>query len=183
MNASLCSPAWMISRAIVLESAMSVPTFSPSQTSAQRAELVRRGSTQYSRAPLRTPVMTWWKKIGWVSRAFEPQRMMTSVSSTSRYEDVPPPAPKTVARPTTEGACQVRLQESMLFVPIATRMNFWAMKFISFVALEHENMPTEPGPLAVTARRNPSAARSSASSQDAGRNRPSSRTIGWVSRV
>jgi hypothetical protein len=26
----------------------------------------------------------WWKKIGWVSRAFEPQRRMTSVVSISR---------------------------------------------------------------------------------------------------
>ncbi len=51
---------------------------------------------------------------------------MTSVSSISRYEDVPPPAPKTVARPTTLGACQVRLQESMSFDPITTRANFWA---------------------------------------------------------
>jgi hypothetical protein len=52
---------------------------------------------------------------------------MTSVSSTSRYEEVPPPAPKTVARPTTLGACQVRLQESMLFDPTVARMNFIAM--------------------------------------------------------
>ena len=27
---------------------------------------------------------TWWKKIGCVSRAFDPHRRMTSVSSTSR---------------------------------------------------------------------------------------------------
>ena len=27
---------------------------------------------------------TWWKKIGWVSRALEPQRTTTSASSTSR---------------------------------------------------------------------------------------------------
>jgi hypothetical protein len=26
----------------------------------------------------------------------------------------------------------------MLFVPMAVRMSFWAMKFISFVAFEHE---------------------------------------------
>ncbi len=84
MKRGLWSPAWMISRAIVLDRAMSVPTWIPNQVSAQRAELVRRGSTQYRRAPLRTPAMTWWKKMGWVSRAFEPQRMMTSVSSTSR---------------------------------------------------------------------------------------------------
>ena len=47
-----------------------------------------------------------------------------SVSSASRYELVPPPAPNTVVRPTTLGACQVRLQLSMLFEPSATRTNF-----------------------------------------------------------
>jgi hypothetical protein len=35
----------MISRAIVFESAMSVPTSMPSQASAQLADSVRRGST------------------------------------------------------------------------------------------------------------------------------------------
>ena len=48
------------------------------------------------------------------------------MSSISRYDEVPPPAPKTVARPTTLGACQVRLHESMLFVPTATRITFCA---------------------------------------------------------
>jgi hypothetical protein len=45
MNTSLVRPAWMISRPIVLASAMSVPTSSPSQVSAHCAELERRGST------------------------------------------------------------------------------------------------------------------------------------------
>src|SRR5207248_3004733 len=63
---------------------------------------------------------------GLAFRALEPQSRMTSVSSTSRYELVPPPAPKTVARPTTLGACQVRLQLSILFVPITERTNFCA---------------------------------------------------------
>jgi hypothetical protein len=48
------------------------------------------------------------------------------VSSISRYDDVPPPAPNTVARPTTLGACQVRLHESMLFEPITWRASFCA---------------------------------------------------------
>ncbi len=46
---------------------------------------------------------------------------MVSISS---YEQVPPPSPKTAARPATEGACQVRLQESILLEPIAKRANF-----------------------------------------------------------
>ena len=62
--------------------------------------------------------------MGWVSRAFDPHRRMTSVPSISSYELVPPPAPKTVARPTTLGACQVRLQLSTLFEPMTARANF-----------------------------------------------------------
>ena len=64
--------------------------------------------------------------MGCVSRAFDPHRMTRSVSSISLYELVPPPAPKTVVRPTTLGACQVRLQESMLLLPRAARANFCA---------------------------------------------------------
>ena len=44
MKASCASPAWMISRAIALASAMSLPTLSPSHTSAHWADAVRRGS-------------------------------------------------------------------------------------------------------------------------------------------
>ena len=64
--------------------------------------------------------------MGCVSRAFDPHRMTRSVSSISLYELVPPPAPKTVVRPTTLGACQVRLQLSMLLLPRAARANFCA---------------------------------------------------------
>ncbi len=131
----------MISRPIALARAMSEPTSRPSHPSAHCAELVRRGSTAKRRAPFRTAVRTWWKKMGCVSRAFDPQRMTRSVSSTSRYELVPPPAPNTVARPTTLGACQVRLQESTLLLPMTDRANFCARKFISFVAFEQEKRP------------------------------------------
>ena len=51
----------------------------------------------------------------------------------------------------------MRLQLSMLFVPTATRMNFWATKLTSLVAFEHENMPHEFGPVAWTAARMPAA--------------------------
>ena len=53
--------------------------------------------------------------------------MMRSVSSISLYELVPPPAPKTVVRPTTDGACQVLLQLSMLLQPMTAQVNFWVM--------------------------------------------------------
>ena len=58
MNVGLWSPAWMISRAIVFESAMSEPTSMPSHTSPHSAEVVRRGSTTYNLAPLRMPFRT-----------------------------------------------------------------------------------------------------------------------------
>src|SRR5436309_7463405 len=102
--------------------------------------------------------------MGCVSRAFDPQSRITFVSSISRYELVPPPAPKTVARPTTLGACQVRLQLSMLFVPMTCRVNFCAAKFISLEALEQLNTPNDCGPR-LRALSNPAAARPRASSQ------------------
>ena len=136
----------MISRAMALARAMSDPTSRPSHRSAHCAELVRRGSTAISRAPRLTPLSRWWKKIGCVSRALLPHRSTRSVSSTSRYELVPPPAPKTVARPATLGACQVRLQLSMLLLPRTARENFCAAKFTSLVALEQLNVPNVVGP-------------------------------------
>src|ERR1700750_2275445 len=121
--------------------------------------------------------------MGCASRAFDPHSRITSVSCTSRYELVPPPAPNTVARPTTLGACQVRLHESMLFEPITWRTNFCARKFISLVAFEHENMPNDLRASLSRACASASAARLSAASQDVGRSSPSVRTSGTVSLV
>src|SRR5579872_4477455 len=121
--------------------------------------------------------------MGCVSRAFEPQSRITLVSSISRYELVPPPAPNTVARPATLGACQVRLQLSTLLQPTTTRANFCARKLSSFVVLEQLNRPNALGPPASIAARIPVAARSSASSQVAGRSSAPSRTNGRVMRV
>ena len=84
--------------------------------------------------------------MGCASRAFELQRRTKSHSSTSRYELVPPPAPKTAARPATLGACHVRLQLSILLLPRTTRANFCAMKFISFVAFEQLKRPNDEPP-------------------------------------
>ena len=82
-SARCTRPAAMISRPTAWARAMSVPTWRPSQRSAHGAEAVRRGSTTKMRAPLRRAARTWWKKIGWVSRAFEPQSTITSAVSTS----------------------------------------------------------------------------------------------------
>src|SRR5919204_3243488 len=130
------------------------------------------------------PLRRWWNQIGCASRAFDPQRRTTSVFSASSYELVLPPAPNTVARPTTLGACQVRLQESMLFDPMTWRANFCATKFISFVAFEHENMPKDDRAPASRARSSPAAARASASSHEVSRSSPPpSRTSGTVNLV
>src|SRR3954470_81247 len=179
MNASSSRPDAMISRPIAFARAMSDPTSRPSHTSAHSALEVRRGSIAYSRAPLRTPRRRWWKKIVCVSRALLPHRTIRSVSSASRYELVPPPAPNTVARPTTLGACQVRLQLSTLFVSRTTRANFCVAKFSSFVALEQLKTPVS-APASIASRK-PDAARSSASFQLAARSPPPSRTSGVVS--
>ena len=76
----------------------------------------------------------------------------------------------------------MRLQESMLLVPITARASFWAMKFISLVDFEHEKKPIALPPWVSRADRNPSAARLNASSHEAGRSTPLSRTSGVVSR-
>ncbi len=84
--------------------------------------------------------------MGCASRALDPHRNTRSVSSTSLYELVPPPAPNAVARPTTLGACQVRLQLSILWLRKTTRASFCARKFISFVDLEQLKMPSALDP-------------------------------------
>ena len=85
---------------------------------------------------------------------------MTSVSSISRYELVLPPAPNTVARPATEGACQVRLQLSMLLLPRTTRESLPAAKLTSLVERLQEKIPNVLGPCASPAARSPSTVRS-----------------------
>jgi hypothetical protein len=76
----------------------------------------------------------------------------------------------------------VRLHESMLFDPITERTNFCAKKLTSFEAFEQLNIPNERVVSCFRARDKPAAAKSSASSQLAGRSAPFSRTIGSVSR-
>src|SRR4051812_18493169 len=70
----------------------------------------------------------------------------------------------------------------MLLVPNATRASFCARKFTSFVDFEQLKMPRASDPCASMLRRNPSAARSSASSQLVGRSAPFTRTRGSVRR-
>ena len=58
MKSLLCRSAAMISRPTALAIATSVPTFNPSQASANLADDVRRGSTLYIVAPLSSPFRT-----------------------------------------------------------------------------------------------------------------------------
>ena len=134
----------MISRAIVLDSAMSVPTSRPSQ----RVGPLRGGGAAGidDEQPARRcgcPSAGGGRRSGASPARWIPTGGSRPCARSPRYDDVPPPAPNTVARPTTLGACQVRLQESMLFDPITCRANFCARKFISLVALEHEKMPKD----------------------------------------
>jgi hypothetical protein len=70
----------------------------------------------------------------------------------------------------------------MLLFPNATRANFPAMKFTSFVAFEQLKIPIEFAPRVARFRRKPSAATSNASSHVASRSLPFSRTSGCVRR-
>ena len=54
----------------------------------------------------------------------------------------------------------MRLQLSMLLLPMTARANFCVMKFSSLVAFEQLNSPKLVGPFASTAVRKPPAARS-----------------------
>src|SRR5436190_10324862 len=62
-------------------------------------------------------------------------------------------------------------------------MNFWAMKFISFVPFEQLKSPTPLPPFRAVAVRRPAAARSRASRHEASRSWPLTRTRGLVSRT
>ena len=61
---------------------------------------------------------------GWASVVFEPVTSKKSEPANSSIEFDIAPLPTMTARPATDGACQVREQLSILFVPIATRANF-----------------------------------------------------------
>ena len=105
----------MISRAIAFDSAMSVPTSRPEPAV---GPLRRRGAPRVDDeqpgAVAGRPSARGGRRSGASRGRSSPRGGSTSVSSISWYDEVPPPAPNTVARPTTLGACQVRLQQSML---------------------------------------------------------------------
>ena len=165
----------MISRAIAFASAMSEPTSSPSQSVRPlRPTTVRRGSTTKSRAPLRTPLRTWWKKIGCVSRAFEPQRRIDV-----RLLDLPVgrrAAARSEHRRQTDDAGGVSGAVAAVDVVGADHLARELLRQEVHLVGRLRAGEDPEGRRRVRARiarRRPSAARSSASSQVAGRSSPS----------
>ena len=127
MNASFTRPAWMISRAMAFASEMSEPTSMPSHASAHCAVVVRRGSTAYmpGAVPDALQHVVEEDRVRF-ARVRAPQDDQVGVFRLPVGAGAAT-APNTAARPTTLGACQVRLQLSMLLLPITARVNFWAM--------------------------------------------------------
>ena len=62
--------------------------------------------------------------IGCASVVLEPINKRTSALSKSSTVLVGEPLPNIVARPATLGACHVRLQPSILLLPMIVRINF-----------------------------------------------------------
>jgi hypothetical protein len=115
----------MITRAMALKSAVSVPTRRRSQRVARPARSMRRGSATISLAPARTASFTRFARMGCVSVVLVPTARMSLASASSGMLLVIAPLPTVVARPAIVAACQLRAQLSMLFVPTAVRAIFW----------------------------------------------------------
>jgi hypothetical protein len=84
--------------------------------------------------------------MGCASVVFDPINSNTSALSKSSSVFVGKPLPKTVARPATLGACQVRLHPSMLLLPRTVLINFWVIKLDSLVVLAQANIEMAFGP-------------------------------------
>ena len=101
-----------------------MPTFICTCLLAHFVSSIFRGSTTTSLAPFFTARFIRNEMTGCDSVVFEPVTSRKSEPASSSMEFDMAPLPTMTARPATVGACQVRLQLSMLFVPIATRANF-----------------------------------------------------------
>ena len=101
---------------------MSDRTSKPSQALAASAELVRRGSTRTGAPRCPRPLGGDGRRSD-ASRALGAQHDQVGLFSLAIWLGRPP-VPKTVARLATDGACQVRLQLSMLLLPRTIRESF-----------------------------------------------------------
>jgi len=85
---------------------------------------ILRGSATINLAPLAFARKTRVAMRGWAIEVLEPMIKMQSAPSISSMELVIAPLPNTAASPATVEECQSRAQWSILFVPIAARVNF-----------------------------------------------------------
>src|SRR5208283_63714 len=115
----------MITWAIALIRAISVPGFRSSTVSAKRVIGTLRGSATIILAPFLYALIILFAITGCVSFVLEPIIKMTSIFSISLMELVIAPEPKIAAKLATVGACQRRAQWSTLFVPTAALIIFW----------------------------------------------------------
>ena len=153
MNVVVVSPAWMISRAIVFESAMSVPTWSPSQRSAHCAPTRAAGVDDEQLGPV----------VDALQDVVEEDRMRLAGVRAPEDDDVRVldllvrggPAARSEDRGQTDHARGVSSAVAGVDVVRADddADELLARKFISLVAFEHEKRPMASPPPA-TARRN-----------------------------
>ena len=184
MKAVLTSPAWMISRAIVLDE-RDVGADVRGRARRRRTAPSSCGAGRRRRAWRRCgrPAGRGGRRSGGRHAAFDPHITMTSVSSISAYDEVPPPAPNTVARPTTRGSVSSAVA-GVDVVGADHRPGELLGDEVHLVGRLRagEEARSRWPPCVSRVVRKPSAARPSASSQRAGRSSPLSRTRGCVSR-
>ena len=101
-----------------------MPTFICTCLVAHFVSSILRGSTTTSLAPFFAARFMRNDITGCDSVVLEPVTSRKSEPASSSIEFDIAPLPTMTARPATVGACQVRLQLSMLLVPIATLANF-----------------------------------------------------------
>lgn len=116
----------------------------------------------------------------WVG--FAPITISTSDCSMSSNEPEQPLRPTDLRRPYDVGEWQTREQLSMLLVPIAARNTRCIAQPSSLVARAEASPAIASGPCSALMRVRSKVMRSSASSQEARRSSPFSRTSGAVSR-
>ena len=122
-----------------------------------------------------------WQGAGWASIMFVPIQKNILALLNSANEFVIAPEPNEVARPATVGACHVRAQWSMLFVPTTERNSFCIWYESSLVLRAQLTPASASGPLSAIICLNLSATRSKASSHEAFLNAPFSFINGEVS--
>ncbi len=116
----------MMTWAMALSTATSVPGRWRRCSVAKFASSISRGSSRIRRAPnLRTARFISRPMTGWASVVLEPVTNSRSASTMLAMASVIAPEPRVVARPATLLLCQRRAQWSTLCVPTTARASFW----------------------------------------------------------